>query len=49
MARRTPPFRFRKAAYAKAHPGSCKRVSTPSGARWLCRTGGKKRRRRSKR
>lgn len=44
MARRVPPFRFRKASYAKAHPGACRRIHTPSGARWLCRTGGKKRR-----
>lgn len=45
MARRLPPFRFRKASFAKSHPGQCKRVSTPSGPRFLCRTGGKKRRR----
>lgn len=37
--RRPPPFRFRKASYAEAHPGSCKRISTPSGKRWLCKTG----------
>lgn len=47
--RKLPPFRFRKASYAKAHPGACKRISTPSGTRFLCRTGGGKRRRRSRR
>lgn len=36
--RRLPPFRFRKASYAKDHPGQCKRVTTPSGTRWLCKT-----------
>jgi hypothetical protein len=44
MARKLPPFRFKKASFAKAHPGKCKRVSTPSGPRWLCRVGGKKKR-----
>lgn len=46
MARKLPPFRFKKASYAKAHPGKCRRVRTPSGMRFLCRvSGGKKRRR----
>lgn len=45
MARRVPPFRFRTASYAASHKGSCRRISTPSGQRWLCRTGGKKRKR----
>lgn len=39
MARKLPPYRFKKHSYAKDHPGKCKRISTPSGSRWLCKTG----------
>jgi hypothetical protein len=45
MARKLPPYRFKKAAYAASHRSACKRVKTPSGLRWLCRVAGKKRRR----
>lgn len=51
MARRLPPFRF--ASKAAAHSGGklkprCKRVSTPTGTRYLCATGASSAPKRSK-